>query len=91
MQSENITYLIGAGASANAIPVVGNNFNNHLITFCDLLIDNSRKYYSNYSKHRDFIERIIRELPHHYSVDTCAIKLFFIDRKEYDSFKLILS
>ena len=87
----NVTYLLGAGASIEAIPAVGEKFNERFMVFCQLLVINCRDSYPPTSKNRDFIERAIRELPKHYSVDTYARKLFFQNTNEYAAFKILLS
>ncbi len=64
----NITYLIGAGASAQALPVVDENFNNRFILFCRILIDNKREFEKPEGSHyKEFLEKVIMELPLHYS------------------------
>ncbi|MFN8287764.1 MAG: hypothetical protein U0V74_13490 [Chitinophagales bacterium] len=90
----NVTYIIGAGASAQAIPPVGERFNQRLKLFCEYLSFHSRNYGSETDQKnlKDFLQEVITEVPKHYSVDTYARKLFFIDRSgKYEAFKILLS
>lgn len=73
----NITYLIGAGASAKALPVVS-NWNERLEDFFDYL---KQKVQSPNNVNLKFIcneiERLMPMLKGHSTVDTFAKKLFF--------------
>lgn len=86
-----LTYYTGAGASFNSIPTVGDEFNKQFILFSQIVAENSKRYYPHAPKHLHFIEKVIEQLPFHYSIDTYARKLFFNDKKEYESLKFLLS
>ena len=90
---ETILYLLGAGASCNALPLV-KTFNAKLAEFADKV----ERYVLNKESHpvrQDFVNDIrwlAREVSHHASVDTFAKKLFFLgDNKNLKRLKAILS
>src|SRR5438270_13613562 len=71
---KNVTYLFGAGASANALPVV-KYFNPRLELFLKYL-ENLPK---NLIKTKEFIPEvrlILEEAKHHSTIDTVAKKYF---------------
>jgi len=89
----NVTYLLGAGASANALPIVA-NFEERFSFFLDLFKekciagrfdDSDKKLVS------EFIEKINSELRFQYSIDTYARKFFFQDLPKYEALKILLS
>lgn len=83
----NVTYLIGAGASAQAIPTV-RDFNTRFILFIDLLKDSDPTIND---KVREFYQAVKEDVPTHYSVDTYARKLLFQNDEKYIAFKTLLS
>lgn len=87
----NITYLLGAGASAEALPIVGKNFNDRFILFCKIVLDSKYSSSTN-TTYKDFIWKVINELPKHYSIDTFARKLSFQKTgQEYEAIKNLIS
>lgn len=80
----NLVYLLGAGASANAIPVVS-KFNDRLKLFIDILSCASFKkkiLFTNfkltkiYNKYVELFENLFPEIENHASIDTLAKKLY---------------
>jgi hypothetical protein len=104
MENIKFTYLIGAGASANTIPVI-NNFAKELGNFA-LYIENFeikediiQNIYRINDKPSEIKERFVKEIKwlakkcaEHLSIDTFAKKLFLSNRyKELNILKVIVS
>jgi hypothetical protein len=88
MSDKRVTYLIGAGASANALPVV-NGMNDRMELFVEFLktassilkLDESPAY--RIDEHSfDKIDRLLVEIKFQYTIDTYAKRLFLLE--EYD-------
>lgn len=94
MGTKNITYLLGAGASANALPVI-NNLNDRLQQFLYYLneititwkessdIKNIKEYYN-------LLKWLSDESKFHQSIDTFAKKLYLTDKKSFVNLKKAL-
>ncbi|QQR97736.1 MAG: hypothetical protein IPK18_13000 [Sphingobacteriales bacterium] len=93
MAEAKVTYLIGAGASANALPVV-NGMNERMEIFvdflkksCDILKLNEDPQYrisnSSFSK----IDNLLLEIKSQYTIDTYAKKLFLLE--DYDTLEYL--
>lgn len=94
-----VAYLLGAGASANCIPVV-----NKMAEQMKLLIDDLAFYYpkginessAEHHKRKDFnkivkiLENIKVACDEHYSIDTYAKKLYLTNRSDFFRIKLDL-
>jgi hypothetical protein len=75
---KNITYLFGAGASANALPVV-KIFNERLEKFQEYLKVNKRKFSSSdLETFMDDLKIILEESKKHSTIDTVAKKFFHL-------------
>ena len=104
MKKEQFTYLIGAGASANAIPVI-NNFAKELGNFAkyiehfEIKEDAFHDVYGINEKPSEIKERFVdktkwlaKECAEHLSIDTFAKKLYLGNRhKELNVLKAIVS
>lgn len=91
-RGKNVTYYLGAGASAEALPVLGKSFNTRFGMFCQLVRDQaSQLYRSQEHPVLQFLYQVYREFSYYYSPDTYARKLFFNNGKHYQAFKLLLS
>jgi hypothetical protein len=99
--SKNITYLLGAGASANALPTI-NEINTRLVLFRDLLFryisDKQRNLVNNDlhpTAHDLFasLKWVISNTDKHFTIDTFARKLFAISSRhpELRILKCVLS
>lgn len=89
---KTITYYLGAGASANALPVVGEKFNQRFGYFCEIIRLKNWQLRQDFKNQTHlFIEKIHREFGYYYSPDTYARKLFFNDKQHYEAFKQLLS
>jgi hypothetical protein len=86
----NVTYFTGAGASALALPTVGDKFNKRFGYFCEALIFHTRSQ-QTWNTERLFINKVKNELPYHYSIDTYARKLCFQNQNEYCALKILMS
>ena len=87
--SKNITYLLGDGASANALPTI-NEINTRLVLFRDLLfryISDKERNLVNDDLHpaaHDLfatLEWVISNTDKHFTIDTFARKLFAISSR----------
>lgn len=93
--AKRVTYLIGAGASANALPVV-NGMNERMRIFIDFLkeasfllkLDESPQYRID-NRTFDKIDNLLSEIKFHYTIDTYAKRLFLLD--EYDKLEELKS
>ncbi len=97
MADTRVTYLIGAGASANALPVV-NGLKNRLRIFFNYLTSeldkNSGNDFIRNNQHRLLsIENLISEIEKHYTIDTLAKKYFLRhgDNKNYKFLKSLMA
>lgn len=91
MDEKRVTYLIGAGASANALPVV-NGMNDRMKYFVEKLrkIDSQLNEYS--SPIFDDLKSILEKINSHLTIDTYAKKLWYKkDLKNYNLLKRFLS
>lgn len=102
---ENITYLLGAGASANAIPVITsmpsrlrefkNVFNlikNKLVSIQSLKIGDVYFDGINFSNLHKEADKLLTNILQHSSVDTYAKKLYLADEKDkYNLLKHLLN
>ena len=74
------TYLLGAGASANAIPTYFSKENNFTAKFIDFIFEHFGKFRENNIVTDENIFRLIVEIreegSRHYTIDTYARKLF---------------
>jgi hypothetical protein len=98
---KNITYLLGAGASANALPTI-NEINTRLVLFRDLLFryitDKQRNIFTNdlhpaaHDLHES-LKWVISNTDKHFTIDTFARKLFAISSRhpELRILKCVLS
>lgn len=98
-EKKRVTYLIGAGASANALPVV-NNLNTKLRLFIEelkILINlfnkNPTPEYRGFSVNTlDFVEGLIIEIANYQTIDTFAKKQYLKnDIPKYEAVKNLLS
>lgn len=94
---KNITFLLGAGASYNSLPVV-QGMDKRMELFVSYLVFNQAKFskkINNYEKLLDTIKSIIKNAKPHASIDTYAKKLFLrnneIDAQNLLSLKWLLS
>jgi hypothetical protein len=82
----NIVYLLGAGASAQAIPVVDG---------MEVEIEKDKEYINRKLKSATLAQSILEELQiacsNHSSIDTYAKKLYLTNQKEFESLKFKLS
>lgn len=87
--SKNVTYYLGAGASANALPVVGKEFNKRFRCFCEMVAEacSNKSLISVYI----FLQQVMSEFEYFYSPDTYARKLFFTKKLDYEAYKQLLS
>ena len=93
----NVTYLLGAGASANALPVI-NEINGRLLFFKDTIFDyiNRNLRHQNILKaqnlHRD-LDLLIKNIEKHQTIDTLARKLFAQKKHhvELEKLKILIS
>lgn len=80
-----LTYYIGAGASANALPIVSNFFNDNFVKFIQ---EPDVTFFSNLRREeRDMISKIdgtLRFMQNYWSVDTCAKSVY--TNKNYFNF-----
>ncbi|MEY2829037.1 MAG: hypothetical protein RIQ33_895, partial [Bacteroidota bacterium] len=89
-----VTYLLGAGASANALPLVGDDFKNRFEVFVN---DIKRVRPANQSRLRhynSFLDDALKHIKNHASPDTYAKKRFLLGEQHktiYEQFKRILS
>ena len=86
----NISYLLGAGASAEALPVVS-QMNSHLVRFQQILLSKGTvdgKYHEAADQLSGDIGWLIRESSHHQTIDTLAKKLFIVKDRTDDLRKL---
>lgn len=91
MSETRVTYLIGAGASANALPVV-NGMNDRMKCFFDELIKLNEVYEYNFDNELHEIGRILNKIRTHQTIDTYAKKLYLKeDVKNYNLLKRFLS
>jgi len=75
----NLTYLFGAGASANAIPVV-NGLTNRFKIFCNhfyYYLEKTEENSLEKIRVKTLQNKLIRNIESHYTIDTYAKKLFF--------------
>ncbi|MBL7744683.1 MAG: hypothetical protein JNN00_14525 [Chitinophagaceae bacterium] len=80
----NITYVLGAGASANALPVV-RDMNRRISVF----IEHLKKECPLNTEQENQLSNIFEQIKKHYTIDTYAKKLFLKKRHgESDLFKL---
>jgi hypothetical protein len=92
MIGKNVTYYLGAGASAGALPVVGERFNKRFGIFCQLLRTKTGQHFGNYENQViQFLDMVYGEFGYYYSPDTYARKLFFNSYQKYHAFKILLS
>ncbi|MBK9718930.1 MAG: hypothetical protein IPO85_15740 [Saprospiraceae bacterium] len=96
------TYLLGAGASANAIPPV-KQMNSRIWELLYLLqefsnnnnIDNVKKYgyisFDYFQPFLDKIEKIITDITFHFSIDTYAKKLYLTKPADYNIIKHLIN
>lgn len=89
-QTRNLTYYLGAGASVQAIPTVGERFNEEFILFCWVVTERESNF-SNYEALSNFVQEVISSLPKHFSPDTLARKFMFQDINKYVAYKRLLS
>lgn len=81
---QKVTYLLGAGASANALPMAG-DMDNRISVF----IEHLKKECSLDSEQISQLKGIYKEISRHYTIDTYAKKLFLKGRQAKDElFKL---
>ncbi len=90
--AKQITYWLGAGASAQAVPTVNGLGNRMLDLKFFLEKEKINPIPLNEFKNRicEDIEWAIEELKNHQSIDTLAKKYFLTDKALYDKIKLIL-
>jgi hypothetical protein len=99
-----VTYLIGAGASAECLPVVKAMAEDVQEVFVTIRDSYSSRFNGNITMYgyNLNLESVIQELltdlnwikeacKTHYSIDTYAKKLYLVDREKLDKLKLILS
>lgn len=88
MAGKRVTYLLGAGASANALPVV-NGMYERMELFIEFLkvstkilnFDTDPNYrINNYSF--DQMDNLLNEIKSHYTIDTYAKKLFLLEEND---------
>ncbi|WP_114788837.1 hypothetical protein U0035_04410 [Niabella yanshanensis] len=72
---KKVTYLIGAGASANALPVV-NGLTERFKLFCSHYQEYLRNIGNGSSQDSENRVQLIRNIEEHYTVDTYAKKLY---------------
>lgn len=87
------TFLLGAGASANAIPVVS-EFNVRFEVFIFTLEEHVNKYHHkdvSWESVNDFIKNVRRALGKFTTVDTYAYSLFKTNTRAYEAYKILLS
>lgn len=88
MADKRVTYLIGAGASANALPVV-NGMNERMELFIEFLkeastimkLDEDPQYRIDKNTF-DKIDRLIIEIKFHYTIDTYAKRLYLLEEND---------
>lgn len=97
----NITYLLGAGASANALPVI-NELPSRLQEFRNLLFERCDKGYESFITSEKFkpdiqviarkiiseIDWVLVELMSHSTIDTLAKRLYLISNRHDDLIRL---
>ena len=90
---ENITYLFGAGASSNCLPIYS-NFNSRFIEFREFIKSNIHELGTLKDSERKLKQAVTfynEELKFHTTPDTYAKKLFHTKSKqELNNFKIIL-
>ncbi|MBS1592697.1 MAG: hypothetical protein JST90_00125 [Bacteroidetes bacterium] len=83
----NIAYLMGAGASAQAIPVV-NKLNSRLNIFLQFLLNSGQTH----SALVNDLKKLIKDEKIHFSIDTYARKLYFQNNTDdYKKLKVLLA
>jgi hypothetical protein len=86
-----ILYLLGAGASAQALPLVS-NFNTRLKIFYDFLQKARQKGLKNESNLDDALLKLITEAESHFSIDTLAKKYKIAGANgEYEKVKSLMT
>ena len=79
--TKELTYIFGAGASFQSIPIV-KNFNNRLLRFKKFLVDESQKESgdarSKLTNASNILHSLYREFSSHQSFDTYFKKLFHL-------------
>ncbi len=90
--AQNVTYLIGAGASAKALPVVS-NWNHRLEQFSHFLFRIDTSYLKEKGIEKDVViaamNNLLKEGINHATIDTYAKKLFL--KNSHDSIQKLLS
>ncbi|MBK9329476.1 MAG: hypothetical protein IPM95_09240 [Sphingobacteriales bacterium] len=77
-ENKRVTYLIGAGASANALPVV-NNMNDRIELFINRIGSKDKDNRDRYIFKSNTVENplaLFKEIKDHYTIDTLAKKYF---------------
>ncbi|HLD52075.1 MAG TPA: hypothetical protein VJA82_02115 [Sediminibacterium sp.] len=96
-----VTYLLGAGASANALPII-NELPSRLKEFRFLLFERCDKGYDSFISSEKFqtniqsiarkiiveIDWVLEELMHHSTIDTLAKRLYLISSRHQDLIRL---
>jgi len=88
--SKNITYILGAGASYHALPVVNGlteRFELFCMHFAEYIKSNDVSLYQEVKHHQ---ERLIKNLKGHYTADTYAKKLFLQNPRLHTNEEYIL-
>lgn len=91
MTNNNIVYLLGAGASAQALPLVS-DFNDRLVLFQYVLSNAVKKGYREAGLLDKDLARLIQDEQNHYSIDTLAKKYWLADSNdEYNKIKALMT
>jgi hypothetical protein len=86
--AKNVTYLIGAGASANALPVV-NGLSDRMRIFYNYICHTNepvREFGPSFYTYGN-IEKLLKEIEQHYTIDTLAKKYFLKNDDKYNLLK----
>jgi hypothetical protein len=87
----NIVYILGAGASAQSMPLVS-DFNARLSLFLYELSNPTNKNYRGETKLDSDIKKLIADEENHYSIDTLAKKYWLADSTdEYNRVKALMT
>lgn len=92
IMSKKIVYLLGAGASANALPVVG-ALKERFESFCDHFeryLKDFRRKDENINLAKKIHTFLINNLENHYTIDTYAKKLYLQHQLNGDTSPYIL-
>ena len=74
--TKNIVYMLGAGASFHALPIVS-NLNSRFKIFCDHILDYNQKYSeARFVYLKREIAILLEKISSHYTIDTYARKLY---------------